>query len=162
MKFLRKSGYQIKAKPQVVGEVCWELEKKGQLNPQNLVEVSRPKNAPLHNEFQWNDKVAAKLYRESRAMYLIRSVAVEIKELPATITELDLELTEKEPTVRFFHAVVRDGNFDSIETVAADEEKRNVLLNQCLKDVEAFREKYYILRSVLPELFDVIENITNQ
>jgi hypothetical protein len=162
MKFLRKSGYQIKAKPQVVGEVCWELEKKGQLTPQNLVEVSKPKNAPLHNEFQWNDKVAAKMYRETRAMYLIRSVAVEVKELPKTITQIDLELTVKEPTVRFFHAVVRDGNFDSIETVAADEEKRNVLLNQCLKDMEAFKEKYYILRSVLPELFDVIERITNK
>ncbi len=162
MEFTRRSGFHLKTKPQVVGEVCYKLEKDGKLTPKELVEVSRDENAPLHNEFEWRDGVAAEKYREVQAGYIIRSVAVKITQLPATVTQLDLKLTDvKEPTVRFFHATVGDTSYDSIETVANDDEKRNELLKQCIKDINAFKEKYDILRSVLPHLFQVMDDVVN-
>lgn len=65
----------IKADAQVAGEVCEELEREGRLTPENLVEVSKDENAPLHNEFEWNDATAAKKYRRSQAQFIIKCLS---------------------------------------------------------------------------------------
>ena len=158
MEFERRKGFVLKTNPQIVGEVCQGLEQGGKLTPKNLVDASRDVNAPLHNEFEWRDGVAAEKYREVQAGYIIRSVVVKISQLPITVTQMKLKLTDvKEPTVRFFHATERDNSYDSIETVSNNDEKRIALLKDCFKDIAAFKEKYNVLRSVLPKLFQSID-----
>ena len=51
-------GSRFSVSAQVAGEVCEELEKKGELTAKNLVDVSRPEDAPLHKCFNWNDEEA--------------------------------------------------------------------------------------------------------
>lgn len=62
---------------QAIGE---EMERLGAndlpVAPTELVEVSRPEDAPLHPAFEWNDERAAELYRVDQARSLIRSVVV--------------------------------------------------------------------------------------
>ena len=160
MEFVRKAGFHLRSDAQVVGEVCYELEKKGRLTPKELVDVSRPKDAPLHNEFEWNNSIAAEKYREVQAGYIIRSVAVRVTEIKPEISKLDINITseEKEPETRVFHAINRDGlGYDSIETIMDDPDKSDKLLQLCRKDLINFRDKYCVLRSVLPDLFRVID-----
>lgn len=162
MKFIRKPGFHLKTKPQVVGEVCMGLEKDGKLTPKNLVDASRDKSAPLHNEFEWRDGVAAEKYREVQAGYIIRSVAVRITEIPTETTQMSLQITEsKEPNVRYFHATAESG-YDSLETISKDTAKRDELMRMCLKDIRNFKEKYYILRAELPMLFRIIDDLTDE
>lgn len=160
MKFERKPGFRLKSNPQIVGEVCHQLEQDGRLTPKDLVNASRDKNAPLHNEFEWRDGVAAEKYREVQAGYIIRSVAVSITEISSEITTLNLNITEsKEEIARFYHAVERNGEFDNIMNIAVNDDKTSKLLKLCKKDALAFKEKYNVLRSVLPKLFYALDEL---
>jgi hypothetical protein len=63
---------------QVVGETLKELASAGggRLTPEAVVNAARPKRAPLHNCFTWDDVKAGELYRQTEAARLIRSVRV--------------------------------------------------------------------------------------
>ena len=69
-----KIGMKLPVSAQVAGEVCEELEQRNGLTPHNLVEVSRPKDAPTHDLFEWDDTVAAEKYREVQARQVIRLI----------------------------------------------------------------------------------------
>jgi hypothetical protein len=51
-------------------------EKHGDLNDQLVVDEARPKTAPLHHRFEWDDSVAGEAYRRVQAAELIRSVKI--------------------------------------------------------------------------------------
>ena len=158
MNCIRKKGLHLKTPPQVVGEVCLELEKKGRLTAKNLVDISRDEEAPLHNEFEWSDDIAAEKYREVQAGYIIRSVEIEISSASPTITHMEVALTNAgEQGVRYFHATSEYG-FDSLETISKDDEKYQQLMAMCIKDIKAFKKKYILLQSVMPELFRAIDD----
>ena len=160
MEFIRGKGYRLKTNPQVVAEVCRSLEKDGKLVPKDLVDASRPKDAPLHNEFEWDDRIASEKYREVQAGYIIHSVRVKITSIPAEVTKFDVQITktEDEPSVRYYHAIGRDGKgFENIETIVTDDEKEAKLMAQCVKDIKYFKEKYIVLKDAMPTLFDAID-----
>ncbi len=105
----------IKADAQVAGEVCEELEREGRLTPENLVEVSKDENAPLHNEFEWNDDTAAKKYRRSQAQFIIQMLVVKSS---------DDEEEEKKPPVRAFFAIDKERrNYESVVTILESKDK---------------------------------------
>lgn len=45
---------------------------RGELTPQLVVDEARPKDAPLHDRFEWDNKVAGEAYRRVQAQQLIR------------------------------------------------------------------------------------------
>lgn len=63
-------------------EVYAELERirranpKESLSPPEVVEASRPEDAPLHSGIEWDDGVAAQQYRNGQVRGIIRSVYV--------------------------------------------------------------------------------------
>lgn len=141
-----KEGSQHKVSAQIAGEVCEVLEKNGELNAQNLVDVSRPEDAPLHDEFEWDDSIAAEMYRKTQAGAIIRHLAIETE----TVT----------PVRAYFPIEVKSNKYEHIETIIRHEDKYAVLLKQALRELEAFQRKYQML-SELQELFDVITGIKN-
>ena len=140
-----KAGACLSGDPQVVGEVCANLEKDGKLTAANLVDVSRPQDAPLHAMFEWDDAVAAEAYREVQGGRIIRSVEV----IPAGTSE---------PTRAFVSVeTVNEGrNYISIEKALRAEDARSSLLIQARRDMDAFVRKY----SHLKELAGLIGKIT--
>ena len=48
-------------------------EKHGTLTPENVVKESRRKTAALHDEFEWDDAVAAHEHRKERARVIMRA-----------------------------------------------------------------------------------------
>lgn len=143
-----KNGTYIKGvSAQVVGEVCADLESDGNLTPRALVDVSRPEDAPLHGQFEWNDTKAAEKYRETQAQYIIRHIEV-VPESTKTPTrafvsiEVAPEKSEHGKSEHFYH---------SITEVMSDVDMRQQLLSQAFVDFAVYRRKY----SSLTELANV-------
>lgn len=63
--------------PETAGKELERIHKEhGTLRAHNVVEEARPDEAPLHPAFEWNDPVAAELYRCEQARSLIKTVQV--------------------------------------------------------------------------------------
>ena len=77
-------GYEYKPGNAVKGleaaEVGHELErirdKCGELTTKNVVNESRPNDAVFHDNFEWDDPVAAELFREQQARKIVHSVVL--------------------------------------------------------------------------------------
>jgi hypothetical protein len=63
---------------QVAGRALEEIkaENNGDLRPRDVVEKSRPKDAPLHECFEWDGKKAAEKWRQHQARSIINSICV--------------------------------------------------------------------------------------
>lgn len=141
MVYAWKPGSRIKTPASVAGAVCERLEADGGLTPSRLVEESRPADAPLHNEFEWDDTAAAEKYREAQAGHIIRCI-VAVK-----------DDNEPEPTqVRAFFPVTKEApnNYVHITKILSDEDRMNNLLEQAKSEMRAFMRKYAALEKLRP------------
>lgn len=128
-------GSCFKAKPEVAKQVMDELAAEGRLFPTELVEVSRPKDAPLHNDFfDLNDKQAAQKYREYRAGIMIASIVITPDE------------SESSKPVRAYFNIER-GTHEYIPTeiIFSDEAKKSRLLEVAKRELLSFKAKYETL-----------------
>lgn len=141
-----KEAAQIKADAQAAAAVLNDLEKKGELNATNVVKVSKPKEAVLHDDFEWNDEKAACEYRLNQARKIMQSLIV----IP------EVENGEQQEPVRAFFKIETDSpTYQSIVTIMQTPSQKDMLLKLALKELKAFREKYKRLK----ELSDVFESI---
>jgi hypothetical protein len=134
---------------QVAGD---ELEKirtfhNGRLNPAKVVDVARPKDAPLHPCFEWSDRKAAEMFRIEQAKHIIRSIDVVINEPEEATRE-----------TRAFVSVVRDDDrsYTSIGHAMSDEELRAQVLADAMAALVAWRKRYAELDE-LADIFAVID-----
>ena len=76
-KFVFKEGSRLNVSADLVGnELDRIYSKNNALIASDVVNESRPKEAPLHPAFEWNDGIAAEEWRTHTARNLIRSVKV--------------------------------------------------------------------------------------
>ena len=63
------AGSRFKTDPTVVGEIFEALseENAGLVTARAVVDVARPTESPIHDEFEWNDEVAGQSWREETA-----------------------------------------------------------------------------------------------
>lgn len=143
------SGAHIKASAQDAGELCAALETQGKLTPHEVVEASRPEDAPLHDEFEWDDAKAAERYRETQASYIIRSIEVVIS-------------GKTEPTVTrgFVSLVTSDGGreYHEVNKVLSITNQRDMLLIEAKRELAAFKRKYEVLEE-LADVFAAIDRV---
>ena len=142
--------FSYKTSADVAGEVCEELDRTVGLTPENLVDVSRPEDAPLHGEFEWNDELAAEEYRRVQARLMISNLSVVIEE-------------HKQEPVRAFFSLQsgfrkNSGTYESTITIMGDKEKRAKLLESAKKEMLAFKAKYKMLTE-LAGVFELIDDI---
>ena len=142
---LKKSA-RIKTNSEAVISVCEELVAQDNLNAKSLVDVSRPDEAPLHREFEWNDSIAGEKYREHQARRLIRYVVIETPEVPkATPVRAYVNITAE-----------KTGAYRPVDVVLSQPDSRAMLMRQARGDMEAFRAKYMSLMGDLQEVFTAI------
>ena len=133
-------------KRKVAEEICAKLNAEDRLTAHNLVEVSRPEDAPLHSEFEWDDSIAGEKYREHQARNIIRHITI--------YTEY------KEPVRKYFHIYREEPNYHSIEVVFQQPDMRAQLLKNAKRDMEIFRHKYLQLTE-LTAVFKAMEEVIN-
>jgi hypothetical protein len=141
-----KPHARLKGDAQKVGETVERIRvENGTVSPRLLVEHAKSKDSILHAYFDWNNGSASAKYREVQAAHLLRSiVTVRCSGLP----------TQTAPT-RAFVSVPRareesenedePGSYTSIAEAVRVVDYRQQLMEQALKDLDAYRIKYQLL-----------------
>jgi hypothetical protein len=120
------------------------LEQAGNLSAKGLLDANRPEDAPLHNEFEWVDSIAAEKYREQQARHLINSIVVVREDVGAVRN--------------FFKITEGDSRYSSLSVILEDEDSKAALLRQARRELMAFETKYRTL-SELSAVFDAIRKV---
>lgn len=138
----------------VAGKVMDDLAKGDGLTAHNLVEVSRPEEAPLHKCFEWDDAIAAEHFRESQARRMIGAIEI-VREEPNQETKVN-EVRQ----IRAFHALreEKDAGYEHIEVILSDEEKSARLMALAKRDMEVFKDKYRTLKR-LEKVFAAMDEV---
>lgn len=132
-----KTGSRHKVSAAVAAEVMDRLAEEDRLNAQELVEESRPEDAPLHQEFEWDDTIAAEKYREEQAGALIRHLTVKIE-----------ANNQEYPTRQYFMVQKEMNTYEPIHVILRDEDKTAMLLEQAKREMQAFKAKYAGLKEL--------------
>ena len=156
-----------KVSADVAGQVCQALSNTEEgLTPRRLVEVSRNEDAPLHDEFEWDDSIAGEKYREGQAQTLIQHLII-VKSDIETEREVKLEEeieegVESEDEVRpvdrgFVSTGERNARYVPLMTALTNETWRANLIESAKKDSRVFISKY----NRLSELSAVVESMND-
>lgn len=152
MKVMWKDGYRASVPAQVAYDTIHDLYLQGKKTAKDLVDASRPEDAPLHRMFEWDDFVAAEKFREAQGREIIRHI-VEVPE-----TEEEKKTT---PIVRTFFQIDPDTHdYEPTYVIMNDEEKRARLLRIAKGELAQFRIKYNSLKE-LSEVFKAIDKLNN-
>ncbi len=131
-----KTGSRFKTDVNVAVKVMKGLAEKGNLTPEALVDASRPEDAPLHSEFEWDDAKAAEEWRKQTGRVMIGSVVYIQEDQP------------KMPPVRaYYHIEQKESVYEPVEVILQDNEKADKLFRTALKELSAFRDKYASIKS---------------
>ena len=138
-------GIVFKTDPNIAKSVMDQLSAEGRLSPIELVEASRPEDAPLHDEFEWNDTVAAQKWREQTGRVMIASIVVTP----------DVE-ESSQPVRAFFNIERGTHEYIPTEIIFSDEAKKQRLLDIAKRELFAFEAKYKTLTE-LDAVFKAID-----
>jgi len=122
---------------QVVGEAVERIAAThGGVTPAMLVEHARPKTAPLHPAFEWDDGVAAEEWRRTQARYLLRMLV--IREADAG------EAQPPEPIRAFVSVTTQEGErrYLSVVTAMSDAEMRFQIVERAWRELLEWRARY--------------------
>jgi len=107
-----------------------------------LVQNSRRKSSPLHRYFEWDNKAAADNWRIHQAEYLIRAVEL-------VWVEEDDDNAAEVATRAFVNVPPGENDdedspvgYQNIIEAMSDEERRQRIIAQALKDLEQWRVRY--------------------
>lgn len=139
-----KSGARIRADAQLAGEMCMKLADEGRLTAKDLLDESRPVDAPLHDEFEWDDSLAAESWREHQARNIINSLLI---------------VPEKSEPVRgFFKIEQAERNYHSVTAILSRKDTAQRLFDNAMRELMAFQRKYQALEQ-FNEVWQAIANI---
>ena len=152
-----REGRSAPVPAQVIGEQLKEIASNndGIVTPKAVVDVARPKEAPLHPCFEWNNKAAAELYREDQARRLITVISVD--------RQMN-EYQEERPTVAYVSVgqPKRDGaGYVSLTTALSDETMRSKVLSDAISGLRAWQVRFGHLEE-LASVVEVIDSIKHE
>jgi len=123
-------------------------ENGGVCNPEDVVKQAENPDNPLHSLFEWDNRKAGHGYRLWQARQLL--VYVEYKPM------------EDKPPISVFVSLSPDrnksGGYRLMEDVMRDAEYRSILLEDALREMKLFQDKYYLLKE-LSEMFEAMLSI---
>lgn len=146
-----KSGSRFTVDAAQAASVMNDLEQNGGLTPQALVDASRPEDAPLHNEFDWNDTTAAESWRKQQARTMINCIVIRKEE------------TQREPVRAFIRIEpAKPGTYVPVQVLLSTDDGKAALRKQAYSELCAFRSKYQAILAEIKaanELNDVISKL---
>lgn len=140
-----KPGTRHKVKADVAAAECKRLEADGRLTAKVLVDESRPEDAPLHSEFEWDDTVAADKFREHQARNIINAIVI--------VSE------ERKPVRQFFNLDVSRSEYMSLDVILKKKETATALLDMAIRDLKVFQTKYGTLEELVALNFEIDKTV---
>lgn len=156
MKIRLKPGTRVKSDVETIYNELEAVraENNGDLVLQAIVDRSKPKSAPLHDEFEWNNPKAANQWRLYQARQVSKSVEIIHDGAKPTrayesvkVIEIDAEEKPQEKRV-----------FRHIDDIMADPVARADLLSQAIRDAVAWRRRYSGLQE-LAKVFAALDEV---
>lgn len=134
----------LKGDPNVLVERIQKISAKvGRIDPEAIIRDAKSPNSPLHACYEWDDRVAAHLYRLEQTRYIIRSLVHKLDDngnaMPKTRVFISLENEES----RF-----KPGDYVHTLTAMSDAEQRARILNQAVREIEEHKNKYDNLKEM--------------
>lgn len=127
-----RAGSRIKADPNKAGELFDNLANEERLNAETVVEVSKPDDALLHNEFEWDDQKAAISFRNHQARNIMNALLI-------------VEVTEQaeQLPLRFCYKIDDDSsNYTPIKTIVQSSDSMEALRKKAAAELKSFQMKY--------------------
>lgn len=125
----------------------------GLLRPADVVEESRPDEAPLHPVFTWDDYEAAEKWRQDEARRLIRSVCVVVESQP-----------ESEPRPVFIHTTNPHGTdepgYRTVSSVVSDDDLRRQAVADAAAQLRGWQKRFNWLRDEFKDVFTAIDSVS--
>lgn len=140
----------------IIGPVLQSLTEQGALTTRDIVDAARSEQSPLHEYFEWNDRVAADLYRVDRARNMLSSIKVRF-------TEND-EVRE----TRAFHvartAAYEDGprKYRTFEVLHGDTAFAATMMDSAFQDLQTWKRKYEPYIGIWNNFGDAFQQVLNQ
>ena len=126
-----KIGSLHKTDPAVAADVLGKLAQDGQLNAEALVEASRPEDAPLHQEFEWDDSVAAEKWRCHQGRNIINALVL-----------VDESKPESEPVRAFLRVAEVSDQYESTEVLVKTIDGKLAMIQKARRELQAYKTKY--------------------
>lgn len=157
-----KPGFSFKTDPEQAGKELERVAKKygGCFSNQQLVDEEKPERAPIHSDFEWNDRRCGQLYRKAQA---------------AKITRMNLRKSKiggkviEHQTIVYAPVVMEDMETGDTYTIRAripmltaieDPDQRSYLIEDTKKSLRQLRDKLerlHFLSGVIDELLKKLE-----
>ena len=156
-----KQGSAFKAAPDVAYKEIEKLRKEndGRVAAEDVVEAAKAKRNPLHNDFEWDDKVAAQEQRLATARYIMRSFVVVRQDIKTDRPQRVYAVT-KVPQVKQGRA---RHVYQSMDDILKDKDLRAELLSRALRDLIRVRNQYRDLQelAIVMRAIDEVLETTN-
>ena len=121
----------------IVEEVTRILKRDGCVKASVLVSEATPKKAPLHDEFEWNDKVAAHEHRLDQARKIIRTTKVVYEGEESRMVHVPVIISAD-------YEGSKEGEYKPIAMIICDKDQFELALGQIRSQmnslIEAFNE----------------------
>lgn len=135
------------------------IEKKcGELTSRNLLNESKSDKALFHNLFEWDDAVAGEKYRLHQASQIICA-------LISSPSEEELQESNRRAYVNIEtnrnNGAFSTGRYMAIETAMADEEMRNIVLRDAMRELAVYQSKYEHLEE-LAKIFEAADEVRSE
>jgi hypothetical protein len=136
-----KTGARFSADPEKAYEELEAIREKanGDIDPEAVVAKAKSKRSAMHNEFEWDDTVAAHEHRLATARTIVRSIQCVRSESPDVTARVyesvivkQREQAEKAPT-RVYRTT---------EDILKDPILRDQLIMTAIRELTSFRQKY--------------------
>lgn len=147
-----------KKRAQRYGEYLWKLrdENGDVLKPGRVVEEAKPESSPLHDYFEWDNKVASQKYRIFQARKLLEHIVVVV------------EVDGKDEDVRaFLNVAVKIGKkkikqgYVTVREVQMNKEYHKIVVQNALDELRGWEKRYhqYLRLSIFKPLKPVFKAI---
>lgn len=142
---------------QIVGEHIQALEQRDSVvTPESFLDSARAEKSPIHPLFEWDDSVAAEHYRIQQSRKILTSI-VKVVVPPEEGKTIEKDNQKRQVAfVNVTEGVAKRGEYITTEKALSQPETRQIVLNNALRELLAFKNKYESF-SELAELFSVID-----
>ena len=152
--FQWKRNRRFRVKAQVAGEHLASLSKDGRLTPALVVRDARSKSSPLHNEFDWSVKSAAKKHWLATARRIINSITVAVT-VSSSIEPISVQAYVNVP-VELPSPSAPKRVYMSTRLLADDQELQSIALEEAMKSLNAWRRRFAHIKE-LKSIFDMLD-----
>ncbi len=154
------TGYGFPVKPNVLQEHLQGLYEKNdkRIDPEIVLKDAKKKGSPIHDCFEWDDKIAAHSHRLVTARKIIASVTVVTKKgnksvIVRSFVNVKTDKNGNFTTNPFGHT---DSYYVSIADALEDDEIKMYTFEMAMQELGNFKRKYKDLME-FAKLFDFID-----